>query len=128
MIGSQLSRPEKGWGCDAEGRGHVLPRSTSSGSTGEGLCVERGGGANLVAGHGVGRERAAGLGTPWSSRPDPAPQRHRAWEAMGRWLWRAVPTEFDSTGLMVSLSFPLCKVGLVARVLTGSFGKVVLTE
>lgn len=45
---------------------------------------------------------------------------------MGRWLWRAVPTEFDSTGLMVSLSFPLCKVGLVAQVLTGSFGKVVL--
>ena len=86
------------------------------------------GGANLVAGHGVGREWAAGLGTPWSSRPDPAPQRHRAWEAMGRWLRRAVPTEFDSTRLMVSLSFPLCKVGLVARALTGSFGKVVLTE
>lgn len=51
-----------------------------------------------------------------------------AWEAMGRWLRRAVPTEFDSTGLMVSFSFPLCKVGLVARALTGSFGKVVLTQ
>lgn len=41
MIGSQLSRPEKGWGCDAEGKDHVLPCSTSSGSTGEGLFGKR---------------------------------------------------------------------------------------
>lgn len=47
---------------------------------------------------------------------------------MGHWLRRAVPTEFDYTGLMVSLGFPLCKVGLVARVLTGSLGKVVLKQ
>lgn len=126
VIGAQLSRPEKGWGDDAEGRGHVLP-ALHPGSTGEGLCVGKRG-ANLVAGHGVAGSGPQGWGPRGALGLILPSTEAQGLGSDGRWLWRAVPTEFDSTGLMVSLSFPSAKWDWWPGVLTGSFGKVVLTE
>ena len=44
-------------GVDAESKEHVLTCSSSIWD-----CIWKEGGANLVAGHGMGMERAAGLG------------------------------------------------------------------